>query len=63
MKKKVECWDEWSTGILCVSFLHVLFYISLYSLEWDKYQWTRIRDEGVIALADPRLIKNFKILK
>ena len=63
MKKKVECWDEWSTVILCVSFLHALFYISLYSLEWDKYQWTRIRDEGVIALADPRVIKNFKTLK
>ena len=33
------------------------------SLDWDKYRWTGIGDEGVTALADPRVIKNFKTLK
>ena len=33
------------------------------SLDWDKYQWNRIGDEGAAALTDPRVIKNFKTLK
>ena len=49
------------TGI-CVSFyFHI--YIYIYSLEWDEIQWRDIRDDGAIALADPRVFKNFKTLK
>ena len=39
----------------------VLFFLS--SLGWDRYQWTGIGDEGATALADPRVLKNFKTLK
>ena len=46
--------------IICVSFY---FPIYTYSLEWDKIQWRDIGDEGAIALADPRVFKNFKTLK
>ena len=35
----------------------------IYSLEWDEIQWRDIGDEGAIALADPRVFKNFKTLK
>ena len=34
----------------------------LFSLDWAYYQWTGIGDEGASALADPRVIKNFKTL-
>ena len=58
---------EWSTVILCTKHTCVLFvYFLMYflsSLEWDKYQWTGIGDEGATTLADPRVIKNFKTLK
>ena len=37
--------------------------IYTYSLEWDEIQWRDIGDEGAIALADPRVFKNFKTLK
>ena len=47
------------TGI-CVSFY---FHIYIYSLEWDEIQWRDIGDDGAIALADPRVFKNFKTLK
>ena len=33
------------------------------SLEWDKFQWIAIGDERVTALADQRVIKNFKTLE
>ena len=33
------------------------------SLDWDEYRWTRIGDEEAIALADPRVMKNFKTLE
>ena len=46
--------------IICVSFY---FPIYTYSLEWDEIQWRDIGDEGAIALADPRVFKNFKTLK
>ena len=35
----------------------------LFSLDWAYYQWTGIGDEGTSALADPRVIKNFKTLE
>ena len=35
----------------------------LFSLDWADYQWTGIGDEGASALADPRVIKNFKTLE
>ena len=35
---------------------------SLSSLKTD-YQWTKLGDEGATALADPRVMKNFKTLK
>ena len=35
----------------------------LFSLDWAYYQWTGIGDEGASALADPRVIKNFKTLE
>ena len=38
-------------------------YISLYSLDWDQFMWSRIGDEGVTALADLRVLKKFKTLK
>ena len=46
--------------IVCVSFY---FPIYTYSLEWDEIQWRYIGDDGAIALADPRVFKNFKTLK
>ena len=41
----------------------LLPYIYIYSLEWDEIQWRDIGDDGAIALADPRVFKNFKTLK
>jgi len=35
----------------------------IYSLEWEEILWRDIGDEGATALADPRVFKNFKILK
>ena len=35
----------------------------LFSLDWAYYQWTGIGDEGASALADLRVIKNFKTLE
>ena len=35
----------------------------LFSLDGADYQWTGIGDEGATALADPRVIKNFKTLE
>ena len=51
--------------VLCAT---CLCFISLsnvytYSLEWDEIQWRDIGDKGAIALADPRVFKNFKTLK
>ena len=40
-----------------------VFYFLIYSLEWDEIHWRDIGDDGVIALADPRVFKNFKKLK
>ena len=58
---------EWSTVSLCTKHINFVFvYFLMYflsSLEWDKYQWTGIGDEGATTLADPRVIKNFKTLK
>ena len=45
---------------ICVSFY---FPIYTYSLEWDEIQWRDIGDDEAIALADPRVFKNFKTLK
>ena len=46
------------TICICVS---LFFLIS--SLDWTNYQSTGIGDEGATALADVRVIKNFKTLK
>ena len=45
--------------------MFIIFYLTPHStsLDWDTYQWTGIGDEGAIALADPRVIKNFQTLK
>ena len=49
--------------------LHVLVFIQktfcdfIYSLEWDEICWRDIGDDGAIALADPRVFKNFKTLE
>ena len=53
---------EYSDNIhfMCVSFV---FLIYSFSLDLDKYKWTGIRDEEATALADPRVIKNFKTLE
>ena len=40
-----------------------IFYLIPHSTSVDKYRWTRVGDEEAIALADPRVIKNFKTLK
>ena len=55
--------DEWSTVILCTTHLFHFTSCCIYSLEWDHFQWTKIGDDGAIALADPRVMKNFKTLK
>ena len=54
---------EYSDNIhfMCVLFLFLIY--SLLSLDWTDYQWTGIGDEEVTALADPRVIKNFKTLE
>ena len=62
-------WEEWisdaskkedcNNTFLCFIF----FFFMLFSLDCTCYQWTGIGDEGAIALADARVIKNFKILK
>ena len=45
-------------------YVSVFFLVySLSSLDWTNYQWTRIGDDGATALADVRVIKNFKTLK
>ena len=46
-----------STGIILICVY------SLFSLDWDDYQWTAIGDEGASALAHLRVMKNFKTLK
>ena len=46
----------------CIHYHIVLIHHSA-SLDWDKFQWTGIGDEEAIALADPRVIKNFKTLE
>ena len=45
--------------------IRVSFYFPIYtySLEQDEIQWRDIGDEGTIALADPRVFRNFKTLK
>ena len=45
--------------------MFIIFYLIPHStsLDWDTYRWTGIGDEVVTALADPRVIKNFKTLK
>ena len=35
----------------------------IFSLDWTDYQWTGIGDEEATALADPRVMKNFKTLE
>ena len=45
----------------CVSVFFLIYPLS--SLDWTNYQWTRIGDEGATALADVRVMKNFKTLK
>ena len=57
--------DEWTTVtvILCTAYLFHFASLCTYSLEWDHFQWTEIGNEGAIALADPRVFKNFKTLK
>ena len=49
------------TMFICVSVFFLIY--SLSSLDWANYQWTRIADEGATALADVRVINNFKTLK
>ena len=45
----------------CVSFVFLIYFV--FSLDWTDYQWTGIGDEEATALADPRVIKNFKTLE
>ena len=52
---------KWNTVI--VHYAHFVFLLGIYSLEWDEIQWRDIGDDGAIALADPRVFKNFKKLK
>ena len=54
---------KWNTVI--VHFLHfvLLLDVYIYSLESEEIQWRDIGDEGALALADPRVFKNFKTLK
>ena len=54
--------DEWTT-VTCTAYLFHFTSLCIYSLEWDEIQWTKIGNEGAIALADPRVFKNFKTLK
>ena len=51
--------------ILCAIYLCFisLSNIYTYSLEWDEILWRDIGDEGAVALADPRVFKNFKTLE
>ena len=49
------------TICICVSVFFLIY--SLSSLDSTKYQRTRIGDEGATALADVRVINNFKTLK
>ena len=51
---------KWNTVIIHFVFLLDVY---IYSLEWDEVQWRDIGDEGAIALADPRVFKNFKTLE
>ena len=46
---------KWNTVII-----HFVLLLDVYSLE---VQWRNIGDEGALALADPRVFKNFKTLK
>ena len=46
-----------------IHYLHFVLLLDIYSLEWDEIQWRDIGDDGAIALADPRVFKNFKTLK
>ena len=48
---------------VCICVLVFFLIYSLSSLDWTNYQWTRIGDAGATALADVRVIKNFKTLK
>ena len=54
---------KWNT--VTIHYIHVLFYflMHIHSLEWDEIQWRDIGDDGAIALTDPRVFNNFKILK
>ena len=45
----------------CVLFLFLIYF--LFSLDWTDIQWTGIGDEVATALADPRVVKNFKTLE
>ena len=47
----------------CNTYLCFIFLLDIFSLDWTDYQWTGIRDEEAIALANPRVIKNFKKLE
>ena len=51
---------KWNTVII-----HFVLLLDVYisSLEWEEIQWRDIGDEGALALADPRVFKNFKTLK
>ena len=49
---------------LLKSYLVSLYFcILLSSLEWDKYIWNGIRDEGALALTDHRIMRNITKLK
>ena len=48
---------------ICICALVFFLMYSLSSLDWTNYQWTGIGDEGATALADVRVMKNFKTLK
>ena len=60
----LDVFIEWSNVItLCICVLFLFLIYSLFSLDWTAYQWTGIGDEEATALADPRVIKNFKTLE
>ena len=44
-------------------YMCMIFPPDIFSLDWNKYKWTGIGAEGATALADPRVIKNFKTLE
>ena len=64
--QKIVLLDSETTDKQCLLKPYLVsFYlcILLSSLEWDGYIWNGIGDEGALALADHRVMRNIKKLK